>query len=424
MIGSVRGKLTAFNTAVTAVILLAMTLLCLFVSEQDTRQQTLQNFHNSMNTLTAYLSSQDTMSSQLLRQVEGTGNVALSISDNGKPLFSMRHGQEDLSSQFQQVRSRAKSDYDLYADKSCAGKSCSFVMEGESGADYIGGLAVVAKENSVMELMMVFSLEGMNRSIVRQRMVVFLGVALAMAALWLFSWYFTGRMLRPIRESRQRQIEFTAAASHELRTPLAAILSAASAMDQAEGAQRSYFLQQIQEEGQRMSRLIGDLLTLSSGDSQNWEIHKTFEDPDMVLLETYERYLPLAREAGLTLEIQVPPEEIPEISMDRERIGQVLAILMDNALAYTPATGRVLLGLEAGKRNIRFFVSDTGPGVPEGERKVIFQRFHRGRRDRTDRSHFGLGLSIAAQIVNLHGGKIWVQDGRLGGAEFVLELPQ
>ena len=158
MIGSVRGKLTAFNTAVTAVILLAMTLLCLFVSEQDTRQQTLQNFHNSMNTLTAYLSSQDTMSSQLLRQVEGTGNAALSISDNGKPLFSMRHGQEDLSSQFQQVRSRAKSDYDLYADKSCAGKSCSFVMVSESGADYIGGLAVVAKENSVMELMMVFSL--------------------------------------------------------------------------------------------------------------------------------------------------------------------------------------------------------------------------------------------------------------------------
>ena len=245
MIGSVRGKLTAFNTAVTAVILLAMTLLCLFVSEQDTRQQTLQNFHNYLNTLTSYLTSQDTMSSQWLRQMEGTGNVAIFISDNGKPLFSLRHGQEELSGQFQQVRSRAEADYDLYADKSCAGKSCSFVMEGENGTDYIGGLAVVAKENSVMELMMVFSLEGMNRSIVRQRMVVFLGVALAMAALWMFSWYFTGRMLQPIRESRQRQIEFTAAASHELRTPLAAILSAASAMDQAEGVQRSYFLQQI-----------------------------------------------------------------------------------------------------------------------------------------------------------------------------------
>lgn len=424
MIGSVRGKLTAFNTAVTAVILLAMTLLCLFVSEQDTRQQTLQNFHNSMNTLTAYLSSQDTMSSQWLRLVEGAGNVALAISDNGKPLFSMRHGQEELSVQFQQVRSRAKSDYDLYADKSCAGKSCSFVMESESGADYIGGLAVVAKENSVMELMMVVSLEGMNRSIVRQRMVVFLGVTLALGVLWLFSWYFTGRMLRPIRESRQRQIEFTAAASHELRTPLAAILSAASAMDQAEGAQRSCFLQQIQGEGQRMSRLIGDLLTLSSGDSQSWEIHKVLADSDMVLLETYERYLPLAKKAGLALEIQVPPEEVPAISMDRERICQALNILMDNALAYTPAPGRVLLGLEMGKRTLRLFVSDTGPGVPEGEGKDIFQRFYRGRRDRTDRSHFGLGLSIAAQIVNLHGGRIWVQDGRLGGAEFVLELPR
>ena len=96
------------GTGYIIVVLLAMTLLCLFVSEQDTRQHTLQNFHNSMNTLTAYLSSQDTMSSQWLRLVEGAGNVALSISDNGKPLFSMRHGQEDLSSQFQQVRSRAR----------------------------------------------------------------------------------------------------------------------------------------------------------------------------------------------------------------------------------------------------------------------------------------------------------------------------
>lgn len=424
MMGSVRGKLTAFNTAVTAMILLAMTLLCLFVSEQDTRERTLQNFHNYMNTLTIYLTGRNTMSAQWLRQVESTANVTIFIVDNGKPLFSMRHGQGELSQRFQQVRDQAKADYALYADRSCAGKSCSFIMRGETGAGYIGGMAVVAKEDSVMELMLLHSLDEMQQGIVRQRAVVFLGVAMALAVLWLFSWYFTGRMLRPIRESRQRQVEFTAAASHELRTPLAAILSAASAMDRAEDAQRGYFLRQIQGEGQRMSRLIGDLLTLSSGDSQNWEIHKAAADPDMVLLETYERYLPLFKEAGLALEIWVPQEEIPMISMDRERICQALNILMDNALAYTPAPGRVLLGLEAGKRNIRFFVSDTGPGVPEGERKEIFQRFHRGRRDRTDRSHFGLGLSIAAQIVNLHGGKIWAQDGRLGGAEFVLELPR
>ena len=122
--------------------------------------------------------------------------------------------------------------------------------------------------------------------------------------------------------------------------------------------------------------------------------------------------------------LELPEEAGPEVRADKDRIGQVLSVLLDNALAYTPSPGRVLLGLEAGKRNIWFFVSDTGPGVPEGERKEIFHRFHRGRRDRTDRSHFGLGLSIAAQIVNLHGGKIWVQDGRLGGAEFVLELPR
>ncbi len=423
MIGTLRGKLTAFNTAVTSVILLAMTLLCLFVSERDTRAKTYQNFTSYMSTITAYLSSQEYLSSGWLNQMESAGNVSISICDGGKPLFSMRLSPEDLSEQYSEVRFRARKEYSLYADRVCGGKSCAFTMEDAKGDGYIGGYAVISKGKSVIELMLLYSLEDMEQSILQQRLVVCFGEIIAVILLWAFSWHFTGRMLRPIQENQQRQAQFTAAASHELRTPLAAILSAASAMEHADANQRSFFLGHIQSEGRRMSRLIGDMLTLSSGDSQNWEVHRESTELDMLLLEIYESYLAGAAEKGLALSIQIPNEDIPAIQVDRERIIQVLAVLLDNALFYTPAPGRIMLALEARRRKVRILVSDTGPGVPDSEKEIIFERFHRGEKARSDRGHFGLGLSIAAQIVKLHEGKIWVQNAAIGGAEFVIELP-
>ncbi len=420
MIKTLRGRLTAFNTAITGVILIAMTLFCLYVSEQDTRERAMQSFDSYMHTVSSYLSNQSAVSSDWLRQVESAGNISISIYDGGKPLYSMQHANHDLERQFQQVRSRAKAEYFLSADRIFNGKSCSFVLDGEG---FIGGLAIIARTDSVIELMLLYSLEELEQAILQQRILVCIGEALALVLLWLFSWHFTRRMLQPIHQSQQRQIQFTAAASHELRTPLAAILSAASAAERADAGQRVVFLGQIQSEGQRMSRLIGDMLTLSGGDSENWTTQKSITDMEMLLLEAYESYLHRFREKGLTLSIHIPDTDIPTVSVDRERIYQVLTILLDNALSYTPVPGQIQMTLEQKKRSVRLLVSDTGPGIPDSEKKQVFQRFQRGEKARSDRSHFGLGLSIAEQIVKLHNGRIWVQDAAIGGAEFVVELP-
>ncbi len=424
MIRTLRGKLTAFNTAVTGVILIAITILSLFVSEQDTRERTHQNFDGYMKTISSYLSSQGSVSSDWLRQVESAGNVDISVYDEGKPLYSLRHTQESLRKQFEEIRSRAESECHLFADRIFDGKSCTLTVTGEDGATSIGGLAVIAKEDSVLELVLLYSLEEMEQGILRQRLIVCVGEILALVALWLFSWYFTGRMLRPIEESQRRQIQFTAAASHELRTPLAAILSAASAIERSDDERRKLFLGQIESEGHRMSRLIEDMLLLSSGGSQNWEIQKETTDLDMLLLEAYENHYLKAKQKGLTLSVHMPEENVPSILVDKERLYQTIAILLDNAISYTPAPGKIRLTLLSQKHSIQILVSDTGPGVPDSEKKQIFQRFHRGEKSRSDKNHFGLGLSIAAQIVTLHGGKIWVRDGETGGAEFVIEIPK
>lgn len=428
MVNRLRWKLTAFNTVITGAILVGMTLLCLFISERNTRAQTYQNFSGNLSTVSSYLGVQNQLSATWLRQMESSGRFSISIQDGGTPLFSMGLSAErnNLAPEFQQARDRAVSEFDLSAVSARDGGSCAFSLQGEDGAGYFAGVSLIPKNGSVLELILLYPLNEMENGIHRQRMVVCIAALVAVALLGAFSWCFTGKMLRPIQENQQRQAQFIAAASHELRTPLTAILSAASAWERAEcasPAQQTLFSDMIRREGKRMSRLIGDMLTLASADSQSWEVKTEEVELDMLLLMVYETYFPLAKEKGLILSLALPETDVPAIQLDKDRIMQVLSILLDNALAYTPAPGDIRMGLGLGRDSARITVSDTGPGVPDSEKTRIFERFHRGEKARSHRSHFGLGLCIAAEIVKLHKGKLWVEDAKGGGAAFILELP-
>lgn len=428
MIKHLRWKLTAFNTVITGAILVGMTLLCLFISERNTRAQTFQNFSGNLSTVSSYLGERNQLSATWLRQMESSGRVCISIQDGGTPLFSMGLSAErnNLAPEFQQARDRAGSEFDLNSVSARNGGSCAFSLQGEDGADYFAGVSLVPKNGSMLELVLLYPLAEMESGILRQRLAVCLAALLAIGLLGIFSWCFTGKMLRPIQENQRRQTQFIAAASHELRTPLTAILSAASAWERAEcasPAQQTLFSDMIRREGKRMSRLIGDMLTLASADSQSWEVKTETTEPDMLLLMVYETYSPLAKEKGLALSLSLPETDVPALELDKDRITQVLSILLDNALSYTPAPGRIRLGLQLGKNSLRVTVSDTGPGVPDSEKQRVFERFHRGEKARSDRAHFGLGLCIAAEIVKRHRGKLWVEDAQGGGAEFIVELP-
>lgn len=428
MIKHLRWKLTAFNTVITGTILVGMTLLCLFISERNTRAQTFQNFSGNLSTVSSYLGVQNQLSATWLRQMESSGRFCISIQDGGTPLFSMGLSAErnNLAPEFQQARDRAGSEFDLNAVSARNGGSCAFSLQGKDGAGYFAGVSLIPKNDSVLELILLYPLNEMENGIHQQRMVVCIAALVAVALLGAFSWRFTGKMLRPIQENQQRQAQFIAAASHELRTPLTAMVSAASAWERAEcatPARQTVFSEIIRREGRRMSRLIGDMLTLASADSQSWEVKTETTEPDMLLLMVYETYSPLAKEKGLALSLSLPETDVPALGLDKDRMIQVLSILLDNALSYTPAPGRIRLGLQLGKNSLRVTVSDTGPGVPDSEKQRVFERFHRGEKARSDRAHFGLGLCIAAEIVKRHRGKLWVEDAQGGGAAFILELP-
>ncbi len=104
----------------------------------------------------------------------------------------------------------------------------------------------------------------------------------------------------------------------------------------------------------------------------------------MLLLSTYEIFSSRVKEKGLKLRISLPEDEVPVMQLDPERLEQVLAVLLDNAMAYTPAPGTIKLSLSVLGNKVRIAVEDSGPGVPDAEKKSIFHRFHRSEKARSD----------------------------------------
>ena len=413
MFDKLRWKLTAFNSVITSGIMICLVLLCLSLSERNTKDQTYKNFTDTVYAVSSYLEVQNQISDDWLRQMEADPNVHISVLDAGMPLFSMT-----LSPEKEKLEPVFQTAWEIAQLPSGKNGYRLFSMDGYYAAAYR-----IEKQDSMVDLILLYSLAQMEAGIQNQRVLVFLASSVAVFVLVIFSWLFTGKMLRPIQENQQRQTEFIAAASHELRTPLAAILSAASAMERAEPMQRSQFSDMIHREGNRMSRLIGDMLTLSSSDSKAWALQKQPVELDMLLLEVYEAHYPLAKEQGIELTLSLYEQNVPSMNLDRDGINQVLSILLDNARNHTPAPGKIELELTVHRKNVQIRVSDTGPGVPDDEKRRIFERFYRSEKSRSHRGHFGLGLSIAVEIVKKHNGRIWVQDATIGGAEFVVELP-
>ena len=237
------------------------------------------------------------------------------------------------------------------------------------------------------------------------------------------NWFLTKLVVGPTEEGLRRQTEFVAAASHELRSPLATLrasLLAANISDTQEDAEK--FRSCALREAERMGRLISDLLILAGSDSKKWGIEKRAFDVDTLLIETHEQYESAAKEKKRRLKLMLPDTALGEYTGDRDRIRQILSVLLDNALEYSPEGSTVCLKAKRKNKKLLLSVIDEGSGIPEKEKHRIFDRFYRTDKSRSDKAHFGLGLSVAKELAQLHGGGISVHDEPEGGTRFTLQL--
>lgn len=241
------------------------------------------------------------------------------------------------------------------------------------------------------------------------------------------------RAMIPIKRSFQRQQQFVADASHELRTPLTVLKSSFDVIDLEDGDNLSEMskrvLADMKDEVHSMSRLVADLLTLARSDSGAVELNVQEFDLVTVAEQLVRLRQVLAQEKGLRLELQAP-ESLP-MTGDAERIKQLLAILVDNALKFTPSGGEINVTLDAerthsGARRAEVIqVQDTGIGIPQEEQARIFERFYRVEEARTrEAGGTGLGLAIAKWIAEAHQGTLQVQSQLGQGSTFTVRIPK
>lgn len=239
----------------------------------------------------------------------------------------------------------------------------------------------------------------------------------SLIAIFIFTYLMMRLVLRPIEKNMRQQKKFIAAASHELKSPLSVMKTVLSLLPKGK------YERVLEQEADRMVRLVEDLLTLAGAAAGNWMVDKQPVDTDTLLAEIYDSFLPVAQKAGTAFLLDLPKEPLPPLLGDKERLSQLLHIFLDNAVSYGKEGKWICLGARAAGHNIKLWVSDHGPGILQQEKNKIFERFYRASQSRADKAHFGLGLSVAVELVALHGGRISQEDTPGGGATFVAVLP-
>lgn len=270
------------------------------------------------------------------------------------------------------------------------------------------------------------SLEPIQEHLGRSRFYLSLGVPITLGIVGVVGWFLGGVAMKPTKRSYEQLQRFTADASHELRAPVAAILSNAQVgllapEDNCELPRQR--LENVVDISKSMSALIGNLLflarhegRLNPKDLQNVEIVG-------LLNQLVNQYQSIAKEKQLSLIGEFSSQPVT-LLVDPDLLQQALKNLLDNACKYTPQGGKVKLKQFIQLRRISIQIIDSGIGIPAEDLPHIFERFYRVDTARTRTSGgFGLGLAIAQQIVQAHGGKITVDSIVGEGTTFQICLP-
>ena len=274
------------------------------------------------------------------------------------------------------------------------------------------------------------SLRGVQET-VKRLLLVLLPLALGgVGAALLGGLYMSGRAVRPARESFERQRAFVADASHELKTPLTLVRADTEVVLYRENlnAEDAGLLEHALAETDRMDAILSDLLLVARLDAGKLGVADKPFDLSLVLSQAAERFGPRAAAKEVRLDVAAP-EELPARG-DAKRSAQILAVLLDNAVRFTPSGGMIAVAGRTRDRWIEASVTDSGPGIPPEHLPRVFDRFYRAdaARTRGGAGGTGLGLAIGRELARVQGGDLLAENERGdvpgGGATFRLYLPR
>ncbi len=231
------------------------------------------------------------------------------------------------------------------------------------------------------------------------------------------------KMVSELERSDQQRRNLTSDIAHELRTPLHIIQGNLEGVIDGVYEPTPEHINNTLDETKLLARLVNDLQTLSLAETGQLPLHPTrFLLADLIH-DLTTSFSSQAASLGISLQTNIT-DSSQEITADYDRLNQVLSNLISNALRHTPKDGSISLATESIENGIRIQVIDTGTGIAAEDLPFIFDRFWRGDKSRTGRTNSGLGLAIAKQLVQAHGGTIEVQSELGKGTKFIIELPK
>ncbi len=425
-------RLIFLYTASTGAILALTLFLTALYNQAQAQIYARESFFQLFTTIEGKIQNENRISYSWLSKLEQDYHCNIYIEDNGRGI-SYRNSYPfatDITVLIEQVKEKAKEagiqteHYPLVSGRNDTG---TLVLKGAAHDSY---LAAVSQISSKENWQNIFVLQEQNYSVVGQLpflsfflLLFFLGLLL----LYLISRILIRKTMNPVRESLQKQREFIAAASHELRSPLAVLRVNLSALRQSSPVSlpdlQDETLSDMEEKIIRMSALVDDMLFLASMDasgSVRWQASLRPLELDAFLIDLYEDFFPLAAEHQMTLELLLPEEPLPSCIADPDRLRQLFSILFDNAFCYAKEGGKLEIFADT---DARIALIDHGPGIPAEKREHMFERFARDDTSRTERKHYGLGLSIAAELAAIHRASLSCEETPGGGCTFVMKLP-
>jgi two-component system sensor histidine kinase KdpD len=227
-----------------------------------------------------------------------------------------------------------------------------------------------------------------------------------------------------LRRTDELKTSLLNAVSHDLRSPLASIIASAGSLRQTDvqwtDAERAEFVEAIEQQAERLSRIVGNLLDLSRIEAGALRPDKQLHDVGSLIDDVLDRLRPATERHRMSVRVS---DDLPPVMLDEVQIDQVLSNLVENAAKYAPAGSEIEVSVHRDDADLIVEVGDHGPGIPPEEIGRLFTPFHRIGGIGTRPPGFGVGLAVAKGLVVAHGGRIWATNRTDGGARFIFTLP-
>lgn len=428
MLKKLRLRLALLCALMTGTVFAAFMITVTIFTENQLQRMNELLFQNNITAIVNRLQSEPLVNTDWLAETEAAQSCIISIGNNGQPLrfggagFLATNRGEIIQSAREQALMQADFDYRIPPLDITQPVQTIFQMDGNLQSQYRCAIVKIPTQENWLSLTIVADRTAEIVHISSQRNRYLMLSFLVLIILCAVIWWFTGKAIRPTAENIERQREFIAAASHELRSPLMLIEATASAIRVAP-YKTGELTRGIEAECGRLGRLVGDLLLLANTDTVSWLLHLAPIELDTVLIETVEKFEEPARQSGFSLVLELPERILPRMNGDTERLGQIVSILLDNAISHAGGGGTITVRAAQNHQGISISVIDHGKGIPLADRQRVFDRFYQVDTSRTDKNHFGLGLSVVKELVRLHKGSIELSETAGGGCTFQICFP-